>query len=145
MFCEELLLLLLLACLWDDLRSMMAASSRACSTVADVSEDACAFASGAAASSELPFVLAASESAVSAVVLCDPAACKRQVELRGTDSAQPLPEQAAADSPAVLWEGIRTLPSLTATLPLQWAWFRSLAEPEGMHANKDCPDGEAWL
>ena len=146
MSCEELLLLLLLlACLWDDLRSMMAAASRASSTVADVSEDVFASASGAAASSELPSVLATSELAASAVLWCDPVAYNRQVDSRGTGSPEPLPEQAAANSPAVLWEANRTLPNLTATLPLQRAWCWSLAEPEDMHANEDRPDGEAWL
>ena len=55
---EELLLLLLLACLWDDLRSMIAASARACSTVADVSAGACLSVLGADAPDEVLFVLA---------------------------------------------------------------------------------------
>lgn len=141
---ELLLLLLLLACLCDDLRSIIAASSRACSTVADVSEGVCPSAPEAGASRELSFEPATSEPAVSAVVLCDPVACSRQVELRGTARPEPLPEQAAADSPAVLWEANRALPSLIVDLPLQRTWFRSLAEPEDMHASEDRPDGEAW-
>lgn len=117
----------------------------ACSMAVDMSDGGCCSALGAAVSDDLSGGLATSELTVSAVVPGEPVACTRQLELRGTDCCKPLPGQAAADSPAVVCDANRAVPSLTAALPLQRAWFRSLPEPKAMHASEGRPAVEACL
>ena len=133
---------LLVACLCEDLRSMMAASSIASSMAADISGGGC---SSAAVASDSPDGLGTSELAVSAVVPREPVAWSRQLELRGSGCFKPLPEQAAADSPAVLCGADRAVPSLTAASPLGRPWFRSLPEPKARHADGGPPATEACL
>lgn len=124
---------------------MIAASSMACSMAVDMSKGGCCSAVRAAVSDDLSDGLATSELTVSAVVPREPAACTRQLELRGTDCCKPLPGQAVADSPAVVCDANRAVPSLTAASRLLRACFWSLPEPKAMHATEGRPAMEACL